>query len=67
MEAINKWYKDATKDANARKANIAYELANHEAYYTYEIEDTLDALGEGYTAAEVWAVFNAEKKKVLKG
>lgn len=62
MESISKWYKQATKGDKARKANIAYELANHEAYYTYDIEDTLDALGGDYTAAEVWAVFHAEKK-----
>lgn len=45
-------------------AIIEAELANHEAFYTGEIDDTMDAL-EGYnvTAEQVWAVFNAVKHK----
>ncbi len=38
---------------------ILAELHNHEAFYTYEIEDTIDALeGYGFTAADVQKVFN---------
>lgn len=60
---IAQWKKDQLKENKLRKQHIAYELANHEAFYTGEIEDTLDALGEGYTYAEVWEVFKAERKK----
>lgn len=62
---IDKWYKSAVKDNKLRKANIIYELSNHEAWYTGEIEDTLNALGEDYTAAEVQQVFNSEYNKQL--
>ncbi len=38
---------------------ILDELHNHEAFYTYEIDDTVDALdGYGFTAADVQKVFN---------
>ena len=61
---LNKWYKAAIKATKgARRANIAYELANHEAYYTHEISDPLEAHGPGYTAKEVWTVFNEEFEK----
>lgn len=60
---INTWYKAAIKDNKARKINIAYELNNHEAYYTNDIQDTLDTLGSDYTRNEVQAVFNKEKIK----
>lgn len=63
-KGIESWYKKAIKETKgARRANIAYELANHEAYYTHSITDTLSALGAGYTAKEVWKVFYEELKK----
>jgi len=52
----------ATK--GARRANVAYELRNHEAYYTGDITDTLRALGSGYTRKEVLAVYNVERLAV---
>ncbi len=60
---IDKWYKETIKANKARKANIAYELANHEAYYTGDVEQTLEALGEDYTREEVAKVYNEEKAK----
>lgn len=66
MKAINKWFKSATKDAKTRQQNIAYELANHEAYYTGEIDATLEALGDDYTYDEVKEVFNKERAKHMK-
>lgn len=63
MDAIGKWYKGATKSIKLRKQNIAYELSNHEAYYTGDISDTLDALGEDYTREEVLEVFYKERRK----
>ena len=64
MAAINKWYK-AQVNANKaiRRAQIAYELANYESYYTGDISDALNALGKGYTAKEVWKVYHEENKK----
>jgi len=63
-KALKKWYSAAVKEnKGARRANIAYELANHEAYYTGSIADTLAALGSGYTAKEVWKVYYEENQK----
>lgn len=63
FESIKKWYKSAIKENKLRKQNIAYELNNHEAYYTNDITDTVSALGEDYTEAEVLEVFRTERKK----
>ena len=61
MKEISKWYKSETQKNKAVKVElIRYELSNHEAYYTGSIEDTLNALGKGFTAKEVWAVYNKE-------
>lgn len=61
MKEINKWYKKEVADnKDLRRKEIIYELGNHEAWYTHEIEDTLAALGPGYTAKEVWKVFHQE-------
>ena len=62
MKEINKWFKNATKPAEIRKAHIAYELNN----YTGDIEDTLSALGSDYSAAEVWDVYHEVAKKQLQ-
>ena len=61
-DEVLKWFESQIQELGLRKAYIHYELANHEAWYTGEIEDTLSALGEGYTAAEVWAVYNENKE-----
>ncbi len=63
IEKIGKWYKEEVKANKARRENIAYELHNHEAFYTCSIEDTLRALGEDYTAEEVKKVYNEEQAK----
>lgn len=44
-----------------RRQNILYNLSNHECFYTGEIEDALDALGENYTEEEVLKVFYSER------
>jgi len=65
MDAIDKAYKAEIKATKgARRANVAYELRNHEAYYTGDITDTLRALGSGYTRKEVLAVYNVERLAV---
>ena len=63
-KTIEKWYKAEIKACKgARRANIAYELNNHEAYYTGDISDTLRSLGRDYTRAEVLKVYIEESKK----
>ena len=64
IEEIHNWYTEQLKQPELRRANIAYELANHEAYYTGEIDQTMDALDESHTEEEVWAVYKEECKKI---
>lgn len=47
---LNNIYKEGVEQdikENGKEAIIVRELLNHEAYYTYDIEDTYDAL-DGY-------------------
>ena len=61
MKEISKWFKSETQKNKALKIDlIKYELANYEAYCTGDITDALAALGKGFTAKEVWAVYNKE-------
>ncbi len=57
---INAWFSQAIETHNLRRSHIAYELSNHESYYTGEIDQALSALGEGYTAEEVLKVYREE-------
>lgn len=59
LERIRKEF-NAAVNANRkqRRALIVYELNNHEALYTGDISDALEALGKGYTAQEVRKVYN---------
>lgn len=60
---ITKWKKNEIKNNKLRKDHILYELNNHEAFYTGELEDTLDALGSDYTLEEVRDVYKKNVKK----
>ena len=67
MKALKKWYSAEVKaNKGARRANIVYELANHESYYTGDISNALDSLGKEYTRAEVLKVYNEERPAVLE-
>lgn len=58
MERIRKEFNAAVNASRKqRRALIAYELNNHEAHYTGDISDTLEALGKGFTAKEVRKVY----------
>ena len=58
MKIIDDEFKEAMKDEKARRAHIAYELNNHEAYYTRSIDETMAALGDDFTREEVMSVFH---------
>lgn len=65
MDAI---YADGMKadlEENGLENIIYRELANHEAWYTYEIHDTMEALTgyDGVTEELVWKVFHANAHK----
>ena len=64
MEEANKWFKDQVKDNKQRTAHIKDVLSNHECYYTGDIEDALQYLGEDYTHEEVYKVYIEERQKV---
>ena len=59
--AIN--FKKSVAENKQREAHILYELNNHEAFYTCEIDETLDVLGSDYTSSEVQAVYKKYKSK----
>lgn len=62
MKEIGKWTRDEIKSKKLEKKEIAFELANHEAYYTGELEDTYDALGGVYTMEQIREVYNENLK-----
>ena len=67
MELINKWYKkEINTSKKMREDNILYELNNHEAYYTGDIEDTLSSLGKDYTRKEVWKVYQKNQAEQME-
>lgn len=66
FDVNDKWYKAEIKANKARKAHILYELDNHEAYYTGDIQSTIDCLGEDYSREEVLSVFRNRKAEILE-
>lgn len=64
FDEINQWWKDMIIEHDLREKYIIHELYNHEAFYTHEIEPTVDALGEDYTFEEVKKVFYKELPNV---
>lgn len=61
MKKIHDEFSKKMRDEKVRIEHIAYELNNHEAYYTGDITSTLDALGEEFTRDEVEAVYKSRK------
>lgn len=58
LKEVRTNFNKAVKENKQRKEHILYELKNHEAFYTRELEDTLQELGSGYNEQEVREVFN---------
>jgi len=56
--ALKAWFEAEIKANKLEEEEIRYELANHEAWYTWDITDTMAVLGDRYTETEVWEVFN---------
>lgn len=66
LKSIKKWYREeTTKCKQIRIDLIIYELYNHEAFYIGDIQDTLKALGKGYSRKEVLKVYYSELKKQI--
>ena len=64
MEGNDQWFKDQVKANDQRRAHIAYELSNHECYYTGDIDSAVSALGDDYTFDEVHEVYIQERQNV---
>lgn len=60
---IDETFKKQIKEAKARQEHIKYELYNHECFYTGDITNALEALGDDYTKEEVEAEFKNIKNK----
>jgi len=57
-DELNKWYKsEMKKNKNNALAEIEYELANYECYYTGSINDAFEILKDRYTKKEVLSVY----------
>lgn len=63
MKAIDKAFKQKTKDIKIREQHVLYELNNHECFYTGRIEDAQEVLGDSYTMDEVKEVYKKYKSK----
>jgi len=64
MKEIEAWKKaEVKKNKDGQEEQILYELNNHEAFYTQDIEDTYEALGKQYTRKEIWKVFHKNNQQ----
>jgi len=64
IEQENKRYREELKQAKeAKEQAIAYELSNHEAYYTGNIEPVVELFAGLYTAKDIQAVYLKQVKK----
>jgi hypothetical protein len=61
MDAIRAWEKQATKEMKETNAEtekaILYELNNHEAFYSGEIDDVVDLFEGVYTREQIRKVY----------
>jgi hypothetical protein len=60
-KAIDETFKQQIQEFKAREQHILYELNNYECYYTGDITEALEAMGNDYTTEEVQAVFKKFK------
>ena len=64
IEQENKRYRKELRQAKeAKEQAIAYELSNHEAYYTGDIEPVVKLFSGLYTAKDIQAVYLKQVKK----
>lgn len=56
LKSIDAWRKASIKAAKAEEV-ILHELRNYEAFYTGELDDAMEVLGDNFTIDEVRAVY----------
>lgn len=61
--AINLFIAELRTDKKFREEEILYELSNHEAFYTGDIQNTFNSLGGDYTIEEVRTIYNKNYEK----
>jgi hypothetical protein len=57
LKDIENAFKTELKEAKEKDAHILYELNNHECFYTGNIDDAVNALGDGYTREDIQKVY----------
>lgn len=57
MANTNSWEREQIKANNLQETEIAYELNNHECYYTGEIDEVVDLFEGIYTVEEIKEVY----------
>lgn len=65
MKDIAKWRKMEIKSNKLEYQQIAYELSNHECYYTGDISDVVGLFSGVYTVKQIQDVYNKERGKHL--
>ena len=63
LKEIEKWYKGEIKKNKAEEAEIAYELHNHECFYTNDITVVCELFEGTYTKEQILKVYYKELKK----
>ena len=63
LDEIEKWYKKEIKSNKASEKEVAYELSNHECFYTRDISVVVDMFKEVYTIDFIQKVYSKELKK----
>ncbi len=61
MKEIGKWRKGEIKSNKLQYKQIAYELSNHECYYTGDISDVVDLFAGTYSAEQIRKVYDKER------
>jgi len=54
---LNKWYKSEVKKSKLWEKEIAYELNNHECYYTGDISPVVEMFAGTYTKKQILDVY----------
>jgi len=65
LEAIKSWYNSEVKKNKAEEKEIAYELNNHECFYTNDLSDVYQIFEGTYTKEQINKVFCREAKKAF--
>lgn len=63
MDEISEWYKSEIKKNKAEEKEIAYELHNHECFYTNDISAVVEMFEGVYTEKQIRLIYYKEVQK----